>query len=438
MVHPRAFLQNIVRRPPRRHSNGVRTVMTTGMGCSSSVVLEESVPHPTTPVVDTDGEARLPSSLVPNHPEPLVDAYRRLDEEICVLESTTPGPRLMTAEAWLELLKSAKRSGSVQSDVPIPPSPPPPPPLPNEVLPNGSIPSGVPGGALKPPLSPDSASENAHKEMVKVREIILKLDIVTNQYKAAQQEEFIARLSRTAMEQEADHFREEMIVHSRKRALTLRTAFERLKRLYLEQDRLLASVYNGAYGTVHEQKLDAELDAARDVRDRLGGAVEQWRIAGGLLRAAAKGLHQVVDYWELIRPSKSAEETITLALDARSTCHGALMALEAAQAALPAVEIPYITIRQQSAVRHALIYLLTDMVNPARYQHTRDVFGVFNANVTKAVHWLHECYNETLRQDFDGADQAATLLAKHLREERLRYIVAKVPPSRSYIRPAIG
>uniref|UniRef100_A0A182SMG1 Uncharacterized protein n=1 Tax=Anopheles maculatus TaxID=74869 RepID=A0A182SMG1_9DIPT len=412
--------------------------MTTGMGCSSSVVLEESVPHPTTPVVDTDGEGAFPPSLVPNHPESIVEAYRRLDEEICVLESTTPGPRLMTAEAWIELLKSAKSPGSNQSGVesqPPPPSPPPP-PLPNEILPNGSIPNGVPGGVPKRPPAPDinSATESARKEMVK---IILKLDIVSNQFKAAQQEEFIARLSRTAMDQEADHFREEMIVHSRKRALTLRTAFERLKRLYLEQDRLLGSVYNGAYGTVNEQKLDAELDSARDVRDRLGGAVEQWRIAGGLLRAAAKALNQVVDYWELIKPSKNAEETITLALDARSTCHGALMALEAAQAALPSVEIPYITIRQQSAVRHALIYLLTDMVNPARYQHTRDVFGVFSANVTKAVHWLHECYNETLKQDFDSADQAATLLAKHLREERLRYIVSKVP-NRSYIRPAIG
>ncbi|XP_052898325.1 uncharacterized protein LOC128305076 [Anopheles moucheti] len=433
MVHPRAFSYNIRRRLPG-HSNGFRTVMTTGMGCSSSVVLEEPIPHPTTPVVDTNEQGRLPS-LGPKHPESLVEAYRRLDEEICALESTTPGPRLMTAEAWVELLKGAKSSTGQDAVVPQAPSP----PVTNEALHNGIIPNGVPGGVLKRPLSAEieSPTESARKEMVKVREIILKLDIVSNQFKAAQQEEFIARLSRTAMDQEADHYREEMIVHSRKRALTLRTAFEQLKRLYLEQDRLLASVYNGAYGTLAEQKLDGELDAARDVRDRLGGAVEQWRIAGGLLRAAAKGLHQVVDYWELIRPSKSAEETITLALDARSTCHGALMALEAAQAALPSVEIPYITIRQQSAVRHALIYLLTDMVNPARYQHTRDVFSVFSANVSKAVHWLHECYNETLKQDFDVADQAATLLAKHLREERLRYLVSKMP-NKIYIRPAIG
>uniref|UniRef100_A0A182PLR9 Uncharacterized protein n=1 Tax=Anopheles epiroticus TaxID=199890 RepID=A0A182PLR9_9DIPT len=433
MVDPRALLANIQRRLTARTTNRWRTVMIPGvMGCSSSVVLEEAVPtHPPTPVLDPDEQQRLPA-FVPKHSESLAEAYRRLDEEICALESTTPGPRLMTAEAWVELLQSAKGPAGIELEqeraVPAP--------LPNEVLPNGTIPNGVPGGAVKQPIptEKDRQAESARTEMVK---IILKLDIVSNEFKAAQQEEFIARLSRTAMDQEADHFREEMIVHARKRALALRTNFERLKRLYIEQDHMLTSVYNGAYGTVKEQNLDAELDAARDVRDRLGGAVEQWRIAGGLLRAAAKGLHQVVEYWELIRPSKGAEETITLALDARSTCHGALMALEAAQAALPSVEIPYITIRQQSAVRHALIYLLTDMVNPARYQHTRDVFGVFSANISKAVHWLHECYSETLKQDFDSPDQVATLLAKNLREERLRFIVNRMP-NKIYVRPAIG
>uniref|UniRef100_A0A182NU02 Uncharacterized protein n=1 Tax=Anopheles dirus TaxID=7168 RepID=A0A182NU02_9DIPT len=427
MVHPRAYYYLLQRRLAGR-SNGNRAVMSsTGMGCSSSVVLEEPTPHPATPIATHEP---MPPSLVPKQAETVVDAYRRLDEEICALESTTPGPRLMTAEAWVELLKTTKQSDTPTTGPSAPVA---------EHVPNGALPNGVPGDVLKPPvyMDQDSLAENIRKEMVKVREIIVKLDIVANQFKAAQQEEFVARLSRTAMDREAEHFREEMIAHARKRAQTLRTSFDQLKRLYLEQDHLLVAVYNGTYGSVTEQKLDAELDVARDVRDRLGGAVEQWRIAGGLLRAAAKGLHQVVEYWELIRPSRSAEETITLALDARSTCHGALIALEAAQAALPSVEVPYITVRQQSAVRHALIYLLTDMVNPARYQHTRDVFGVFSANVSKAVHWLHECYNESLKQDYDSADQAATLLAKTLREERLRYVGSRLP-NKIYIRPAIG
>ncbi|XP_058065133.1 uncharacterized protein LOC131214819, partial [Anopheles bellator] len=282
--------------------------------------------------------------------------------------------------------------------------------------------------------------DRSRKEMVQVRKVVLRLDIVRNPLRATQQEEFIARLSRTAMEQEADHFRDEMVAHARRRTIALHSAFERLKRLYHEQDALLAPLYNGPGMpgmSPDEQRIDSELEAARDVRDRLGGAAEQWRTAGALLRAAAKALHQTVNYWELLGVSVAKEEasqTISLALDTRYTCHGALIALEAAQAALPEVEVPHVTIRQQSAVRHALIYLLTDMVQPARYQHTRDVFTVFSANVSKAVHWVHECYSTTLRQDYDSADQAATLLAKALREERLRYLRRRFP-NKTYTRP---
>uniref|UniRef100_A0AAG5DHP5 Uncharacterized protein n=1 Tax=Anopheles atroparvus TaxID=41427 RepID=A0AAG5DHP5_ANOAO len=372
------------------------------MGCSSSVVLEEETPHTNTPVVVVPVDTWTQQTLGPAQPETVAAAYRRMDEEICALESTTPGPRLTTAEGWVELLRSANVQREGEQDPGV-----------------AAVPNGAPVDFTKSQpatIGRDRVTEDARQEM---------------------QEEFVARLSRAAMDQESEQFRVEMIEHGRKRALFLQASFDQLKRMYIEQDQLLAMVYNGTYGSPTEQKLDGELDAARDVRDRLGGAVEQWRIAGGLLRAAAKGLHQTIDNWELLRSSRDAEETVRLALDARTACLGALVALEAAQAALPQVEIPYITIRQQAAVRHALIYLLTDMVNPARYQHTRDVFGVFGANVTKAVHWLHECYDETLRQDYGTADQAATLLAKTLREERLRFIAGRVP-NKLYVRPAIG
>ncbi|XP_035773790.1 uncharacterized protein LOC118456807 isoform X2 [Anopheles albimanus] len=401
-----------------------------GMGCSSSIVLEEAspTPNPSTPVRRVEnGIAAI--TMGPVKSETFVAAYSRLDEEICALESTTPGPRLMTAEGWVEVLKSAAPLSRSNQ-------------LPNAAqIPNGTVQPDN-GGELPrhaPPTIGDGASEGTHKEML---QIILRLDIIHNGLKAQQQEEFVARLMRNAMDLEADHYRDEMIVHAQKRCATLRSAFERLKRLYQEQDALLAMVYpDNTYGSPIEQQLDGELETARDVRDRLGGVVEQWRTAGGLLRAAAKGLHQTVEYWELIgavRSGRDAQQVITLALDTRAACHGALVALEAAQAALPRVDIPYITIRQQTAVRHALIYLITDLVQEPRYRHTRDVFSVFSTNVTKAVHWVHECYNETLRQDYDGADQAATLLAKRLRDERLHYIGRKFP-NKIYVRPgAIG
>jgi hypothetical protein len=35
-----------------------------------------------------------------------LDAYQRLDEEICVLEAMCPGPRLATSESWITFLES--------------------------------------------------------------------------------------------------------------------------------------------------------------------------------------------------------------------------------------------------------------------------------------------------------------------------------------------
>lgn len=38
--------------------------------------------------------------------ETLLDAYLRLDKEICLLESLCPGPRLASTELWISLLES--------------------------------------------------------------------------------------------------------------------------------------------------------------------------------------------------------------------------------------------------------------------------------------------------------------------------------------------
>lgn len=38
--------------------------------------------------------------------ETILQAYQRMDEEICTIEQSCPGPRLATAEAWIDHLES--------------------------------------------------------------------------------------------------------------------------------------------------------------------------------------------------------------------------------------------------------------------------------------------------------------------------------------------
>lgn len=102
------------------------------------------------------------------------------------------------------------------------------------------------------------------------------------------------------------------------------------------------------------------------------------------------------------------------------------MALEYAQRALPHVDFSHITPRQISAIKHANLYLLTDLANPIRYNHTKRVLDAFQNNLNLAVTWLFDTFKKSLRKDLNHSEDNVTALAKELRHERLEYIARKI------------
>lgn len=228
------------------------------------------------------------------------------------------------------------------------------------------------------------------------------MQVALDANKASEHEEFLARVSRSSMEMELHRLKIDMIEHAKQRLDSLNESFNRLRDLYLEQDSLIASVSGGTYNSTLEQNLDSELEASREIRDRLSGVSEQWRTASNLLGAAAKGSLQAFEFWSLIASTKVPSERIQLALDTRSACHSSLIAIECSQQALPQVEIPFVTQRQCSAVRHAIIYILTDIANENRYNHTKTVLESYQTNATKAVDWIHVTYKKTLDEDLSS------------------------------------
>lgn len=230
-------------------------------------------------------------------------------------------------------------------------------------------------------------------------QLALKLQIAFDSNKASEHEEFIARISRSAMEIELQRLKNDMIEHAKQRLDSLNESFNRLRDLYLEQDSLIASVSGGTYNSTLEQDLDSELEASREIRDRLSGVSEQWRTANNLLGAAAQGSLQAFEFWSLISSSSVPSERIQLALDTRTACHSSLVALECAQQALPQVDFPNVTLRQCSAVRHAIVYILTDIANENRYNHTKNVLESYHTNTTKSYDWIQKTYKKTLDED---------------------------------------
>lgn len=60
------------------------------------------------------------------------------------------------------------------------------------------------------------------------------------------------------------------------------------------------------------------------------------------------------------------KQKLQAALDCRSLFHASLTSLDAAQLALPHVELKYMSHRQVLAVNHCNTYLITDIANAAR------------------------------------------------------------------------
>lgn len=266
--------------------------------------------------------------------------------------------------------------------------------------------------------------------------LAIKLNVATDIKKASEQEEFLALISRGLMQAETDKLKNDMLEVAKNRVAMLIDSFNHLRELYAEQDNLIASISGGTYNSSIEQDLDLELEMAREIRDRLSGVSEQWRTSGNLLRASAKAALQAFGFWTLVGPSTIPSERIQLALDTRTACHSSLVALESANSALPQVEIPFITLRQSSAVKHALVYILTDMANESRYKHTKNVMESYQTNTAKAVEWLHQTYKKSLEEDLASQIDTINALAKRLRKERNKHFLDLVG-QRPYVRPDI-
>lgn len=115
-------------------------------------------------------------------------------------------------------------------------------------------------------------------------------------------------------------------------------------------------------------------------------------------------------------------ERITLVTDCRSSIQGSIVALKGAQEALPQIEINHITQRQITAVMHANEYLLTDMADEDRLQHTGNVLNVYQTNVSLAIKWLHDTFKKSIKKDLDEAEDLVFTTAKKLRQFRVEYI----------------
>ncbi|XP_037811207.1 uncharacterized protein LOC119603290 [Lucilia sericata] len=248
--------------------------------------------------------------------------------------------------------------------------------------------------------------------------LALNLGIIGDVQKASTHEDFFAQLSESALHLMTIRCYNEILEHTKIRLKTLMDSYAELNELYVNHDGIIAFISGGTYMSRLEESLDSQLEVARDVRDKLGSTLEQWRICGLLLRASANSATQSLKQWRKVKTIVNPKEKLEMALSCRKDLQASLVSLECAQLSLPHVEIKYISNRQILAVKHCNTYMITDISNIARYEHTSKVFLAYESNISKASAWLYETFNKTLRHDFDRAEETVRNLAKNLRDHR--------------------
>lgn len=113
-------------------------------------------------------------------------------------------------------------------------------------------------------------------------------------------EDFFANLSESTLFLLSIRYYGELLEHTKQRLRTLSASYAELNELYVNQDGIIAYISGGTYMTRLEESIDEQLEAARDTRDKLGSALEQWRICGLLLRAAADSSTKALKHWRYL------------------------------------------------------------------------------------------------------------------------------------------
>lgn len=152
-------------------------------------------------------------------------------------------------------------------------------------------------------------------------QLALNLGVIGDVQKASTHEDFFAQLSESALHLMTIRCYNEILEHTKIRLKTLLDSYAELNELYVNHDGLIgnklvtfqnlslifvfyiisAFISGGTYMSRLEESIDSQLEVARDVRDKLGSTLEQWRICGLLLRASANSATQGLRQWRKVK-----------------------------------------------------------------------------------------------------------------------------------------
>ncbi|XP_013415071.1 uncharacterized protein LOC106177002 isoform X1 [Lingula anatina] len=208
----------------------------------------------------------------------------------------------------------------------------------------------------------------------------------------------------------------------------MKLAAEALQKLYKEQDELLASVFNGKYGSEKEYKLESELDMLLDHHQRVSVAKFKWQNARTLLQHGCNQLSFACKKWlELLKVQPNdVPRKYTITTETRNNLIAASQNITSAQRYLHGITFPYCTKAEMDTLNKATTNIYSDMNTGERHQHAYQCYITTYKRCAALIQWFDHVINNTINKDIANATKKVNEKEKELRQERVTLLVARV------------
>jgi len=250
----------------------------------------------------------------------------------------------------------------------------------------------------------------------------LSKEKATEEYLEALNEQEIAQKELEAMQHQRDHTQAEIS--------TLQQEVDQLNALYKEQDQLLASIFDGEYGSELEDRLECQLDDLQDRKQRIGVAKYKWANSRVLLQYACNQLAFVTRRWQEVIQVGNVQQRYAMATEVRNNLVAANQNIMSAKRYLDSVQFPYCNPNEMATLTKATMNIYTDMQTPDRHGHAQQCYTVTYGRASALLQWFDMVINTTITQDLEGVVKLTKEKQKQLRAERLSCIKEKIRESK--------
>lgn len=202
---------------------------------------------------------------------------------------------------------------------------------------------------------------------------------------------------------------------------------EELEKMCQEQEDLLSKIFDGAYGSELENKLESDLDLVREKRQRIGNAKYKWTNGRILLEHACNQLAFANKRWTDIKnTSLNMQEKYVIATEARNNLIAAIQNLQSCQKYLDNIDFPYCKPNEVQTLEKATNNIYVDMQSPDRHKHAGECYNVTHRRAAALLQWFDNVINTVIEKDIMESTKEEAEASKKLRAERIKLLKEKV------------